>query len=141
MYQPKFGRHYAKGQTAGGPWSQNERKPYINVLEIKEAKLAIMAFTIAKKKGISIHVIIERGGGGGGEGHKNSGIGRHQQRNLGNILPNKITIIAEYLPEVSQIVRGTLDIDLFVFSNSLTFNCYTPCLLFMFAFSKDDDGL
>ena len=68
MYQPKFGRHYAKGQTAGGPWSQNERKPYINVLEIKEAKLAIMAFTIAKKKGISIHVIIERGGGGGGGG-------------------------------------------------------------------------
>ena len=35
--------------TTGGPWSMEERKFHINVMELKAAKLAIMSFTLKER--------------------------------------------------------------------------------------------
>ena len=44
------------GLTTGGPWSMEERKFHINVLELKAAKLAIMSFTLKERDAISVHI-------------------------------------------------------------------------------------
>ena len=84
------------------PWSQEEKKSYINVLELKAAKLVTMTLTITKK-GISIHVktdnmvalsyLMKMGD------TKKIEINHRQQRNLG--LP--LIGIAQHLPEVLNV--------------------------------------
>ena len=47
------------GLTTGGPWSKEERKFHINVLELKAAKLAIMSFTLKERDAISIDTCMD----------------------------------------------------------------------------------
>ena len=44
-----------QGQTTGGPWTAEERKHHINILELKAARLAILTFIRMHPKVKSIH--------------------------------------------------------------------------------------
>ena len=47
---------YCQGERTGGPWFEEDRKLHINVLELKEAKFAILAFTQNRKHLNCIHI-------------------------------------------------------------------------------------
>ena len=47
---------YCQSERTGGPWSEEERKLHINVLELKAAKSAILAFNRNRKHLNSIHI-------------------------------------------------------------------------------------
>ena len=47
---------YCQGERAGGPWTQEESKLHINILELKAAKLAILTFTRNRQNLNSIHI-------------------------------------------------------------------------------------
>ena len=57
-----FGRLHARvgaacqGQTTGGPWTLEEQKNHINILELKAAQLAILTFTYMHPQVHSIHL-------------------------------------------------------------------------------------
>ena len=40
----------------GRPWSMEEQKFHINVLELKAPKLAIMSFTLKERDAISVYI-------------------------------------------------------------------------------------
>ena len=66
-----------QGQSAGGPWSQEERREHINLLELKAVHMAVLIFA-DRLKPESIHLqmdnqaalayIRKMGGGGAGKG-------------------------------------------------------------------------
>ena len=90
------------GLTTGGPWSMEERKFHINVLELKAAKLAIMSFTLKERDAISVHIrmdnmtalsyLMKMGG------TKNQELTAISKEIWQYLLKRKITITAEYLP-------------------------------------------
>ena len=90
------------GLTTGGPWSMEERKFHINVLELKAAKLAIMSFTLKERDAISVHIrmdnmaalsyLMKMGG------TKNQELTAIRKEIWQYLLKRKITITAEYLP-------------------------------------------
>ena len=45
--------------ATGRPWSVEERKFRINILEFKAAKLAIMSFTLKERDAISVHICMD----------------------------------------------------------------------------------
>lgn len=47
---------YCKGERTGGQWSASEQGLHINVLELKAAKLAILAFHKLHSQALSIHI-------------------------------------------------------------------------------------
>ena len=48
-----------KCQTTGCPWSVEERKSHINVLELRAAKLAIIFFTLKERDEISVYICMD----------------------------------------------------------------------------------
>ena len=90
------------GLTTGGPWSMEERKFHINVLELKAAKLAIMSLTLKERDAISVHIrmnnmaalsyLMKMGG------TKNQELTAISKEIWQYLLKRKITITAEYLP-------------------------------------------
>ena len=90
------------GLTTGGPWSMEERKFHINVLELKAAKLAIMSFTLKERDAISVHIRMDNMAAlsylmkmGGTKNQELTAISKEIWQYL---LKRKITITAEYLP-------------------------------------------
>ena len=55
MHRYKAGERVVTDGQLGGPWSMEERKFHISVLELKAAKLAIMSFTLKERDAISVH--------------------------------------------------------------------------------------
>ena len=49
----------SQGQTTGRPWSEEEQKSRINVLDLKTAKLAIMSFALKERDEISVHLYMD----------------------------------------------------------------------------------
>ena len=45
--------------TTVGPWSMEERKFHINVLELKAAELAVISFTLKERDAISVHICMD----------------------------------------------------------------------------------
>ena len=76
-----------QGQTTGGPWTLEEQKNHINILELKAAQLAILTFTYMHPQVHSIHLqtdnmvalsyIVKMGG------DPQQSFVRHQQGDLG----------------------------------------------------------
>ena len=91
------------GLTTGGPWYMEERKSYINVLEVKAAKFAIMSFTLNERDAISVHIRMDNMTAlsylmkMGGRCTKNQKLTAISKKIWQYLLKRKITI-TEYLP-------------------------------------------
>ena len=90
------------GLITEGPWSIEEQKFHINLLELKAAKLAIMSFALKKWDAISVHIHMDNMTAlsylmkmGGTKNQELTGISKEIWQYF---LKRKITITSEYLP-------------------------------------------
>ena len=93
-----------QGQTTGGPWTAEEQKHHINILELKAAKLAILTFIRIHPEVKSIHLqmdnivclsyIVKMGG------IHNKVLSDISKEIWDFLLLKEITFTAEYLPGV-----------------------------------------
>ena len=92
---------FCQGQKTRGPWSVQERRHHINILELKAINL-VRTFTIKEPKGISVHMKVDnltalsyltKMGG-----TKSPIMTQISKEIWEYILDRQITITAEYIP-------------------------------------------
>ena len=98
-----------QGQSAGGPWSQEERREHINLLELKAAHMTVLIFA-GRLKPESVHLQMGnqaalaytrkmgKDGTGVGGGTVNQRINQVSKELWKFLIGNGITITVEYLP-------------------------------------------
>ena len=102
---------YCQGQKTGGPWTSQEKKDHINVLELRAVKYAILTFSRLHPKGQSIHIqmdsivvlsyLVKM------RGTRNKYLTVLSQEIWDYLLSKEITITAEYLPGLLNVEADT----------------------------------
>ena len=102
---------YCPGQKTGGPWTSQEKKDHINVLELRAVKYAILTFSRLHPKSQSIHIqmdsIIVLSYLVKMRGTRNKYLTVLSQEIWGSLLSKEITITAEYLPGLLNVEADT----------------------------------
>ena len=93
---------YCQGQKTGGPWTSQEKKDHINVLELRAVKYAILTFSRLHPKAQSIHIqmdsIVALSYLAKMGGTRNKSLTVLSKEIWDYLLSKEITITAEYLP-------------------------------------------
>ena len=102
---------YCHDQKTGGPWTSQEKKDHINVLELRAVKYAILTFSRLHPKSQSIHIqmdsIIVLSYLVKMRGTRNKYLTVLSQEIWGCLLSKEITITAEYLPGLLNVEADT----------------------------------
>ena len=102
---------YCPGQKTGGPWTSQEKKDHINVLELRAVKYAILTFSRLHLKGQSIHIqmdsIVVLSYLVKIRGTRNKYLTVLSKKIWDYLLSKEITITAEYLPGLLNVEADT----------------------------------
>ena len=102
---------YCQGQKTGGPWTSQEKKDHINVLELRAVKYTILTFSRLHPKAQAIHIqmdsivalsyLVKMGG------TRNKSRTVLSKEIWDYLLSKEITITAEYLPGLLNVEADT----------------------------------